>query len=258
MAAIADPAVRRAIATGVVFEQAGLMGPAVTAYRQAAESVPQAALAQLLLGRAELRRSPEAGVAALEAALKTSPDLWSAHRLLGDVKARKGAFKLALAHFEAALAVFEDAESRLLAGSAAEALGDDNAARTHYERTTAMAPDSFAALNQYAWFLAKRGQSLDLALKLAERADALRPGNASVLDTKGWILFRRARSSPRVTPYARRIASTQGDDPRSHSTSPRWKPRPATGPQRSPSWRRSPSERIWMPELVRRSMRRCA
>jgi len=52
-------------------------------------------------------------------------------------------------------------------------------------------PDDIVAMNNYAYSLAVRGERLDVALAMVEKALDKDSENASYLDTKGWILYRQ-------------------------------------------------------------------
>jgi tetratricopeptide (TPR) repeat protein len=49
--------------------------------------------------------------------------------------------------------------------------------------------DQKEVLNQYAWYLLQRKESLDKAEKLSRKANELEPNNSSYMDTYGWILY---------------------------------------------------------------------
>ena len=58
-----------------------------------------------------------------------------------------------------------------------------------YERALIIDPDNALILNNYAYNLSTRGQSLDKALEMAHRAIRKEPNNPSYLDTIGWIYY---------------------------------------------------------------------
>jgi len=53
-----------------------------------------------------------------------------------------------------------------------------------------LAPNDDLALNNYAYFLAVRGEKLEKAKTMAERALSIAPNNISYLDTYGWVLHK--------------------------------------------------------------------
>ncbi|TBN44104.1 tetratricopeptide repeat protein [Paracoccus subflavus] len=198
LAPLHDDAVRRPLVLGMMLDSAGLAGPARDAFAAAAASKPGAALPELLQARSLGDTDRAAALAGLDRALAASPRLAAAHRLKADLLARAGQGDGALDHLALALAVHDDLNGRLMQGVLAEGTGQDDLARTAYERAVDLDPRSFVALNQLAWFLARQNRDLDRALDMALRADSLQPGNASILDTKGWLLFLTGRTGDAV------------------------------------------------------------
>jgi tetratricopeptide (TPR) repeat protein len=54
-------------------------------------------------------------------------------------------------------------------------------------------PKNADALNSLAYMLAERGQKLDEAVTLVERALAIEAGNGAYLDTLGWAYYKQNR-----------------------------------------------------------------
>ena len=59
-----------------------------------------------------------------------------------------------------------------------------------YEMALVFDPSNAYVLNNYSYFLSLRGEKLDEALEMAERANILSPNNAAYEDTYGWVLFK--------------------------------------------------------------------
>lgn len=190
-AAIAKDGAARSIALGALFEMFGYVRPALSAYAAAANAAPDAALPRLLQARRLAPADRAGAVTAYAAAAERAPGLKAPQLALGELAAARGDFVTALTHFETAVSIEAAPRALLMTGMAAETLGQDDTAEAAYGQLVDLAPDSFVALNQYAWFLTARERDLDRAEALAERAVALRPGNAAVLDTLGRIAFLR-------------------------------------------------------------------
>ncbi|MEM9666677.1 MAG: tetratricopeptide repeat protein, partial [Bacteroidota bacterium] len=60
-----------------------------------------------------------------------------------------------------------------------------------YAEALALDPENVLALNNFAYSLAGRGERLDEALDMAQRAVDLNPGTASFYDTLGWVHYQR-------------------------------------------------------------------
>lgn len=58
-----------------------------------------------------------------------------------------------------------------------------------YERALELDPANSSALNNYAYFLAQRGENLDRAERMAALAVKYEPDNANFVDTYAWVYF---------------------------------------------------------------------
>ena len=58
-----------------------------------------------------------------------------------------------------------------------------------YQRALELDPANSGALNNYAYFLAQRGQDLDHAERMAALAVKYEPDNANFIDTYAWVFF---------------------------------------------------------------------
>ena len=67
--------------------------------------------------------------------------------------------------------------------------GDEEKSFEAYERTLRNDPDNILVLNNYAYFLAVKGQDLDKALEMSTRAITAEPDNPTYLDTHAWVLY---------------------------------------------------------------------
>jgi tetratricopeptide (TPR) repeat protein len=62
-----------------------------------------------------------------------------------------------------------------------------------YEKSLSLDPNNSYVLNNYAYYLSLRGESLQKAEQMAEKATRLDPGNSSNEDTYGWVLYKSDR-----------------------------------------------------------------
>lgn len=67
--------------------------------------------------------------------------------------------------------------------------GDEEKAFDAYERTLRNDPDNVLVCNNYAYFLAVKGQDLEKALELSTKAINAEPDNPTYLDTHAWVLY---------------------------------------------------------------------
>ena len=69
--------------------------------------------------------------------------------------------------------------------------GDEEKAFEAYDRTLRNDPDNVLVLNNYAYYLAVKGQDLDKALEMSTKAIAAEPENPTYLDTHAWVLYKK-------------------------------------------------------------------
>ena len=69
--------------------------------------------------------------------------------------------------------------------------GDEEKAFEAYDRTLRNDPDNVLVLNNYAYYLAVKGEDLDKALEMSTKAIAAEPDNPTYLDTHAWVLYKK-------------------------------------------------------------------
>ncbi len=75
-------------------------------------------------------------------------------------------------------------------GDAYHQVGQDEKAFEAYEASLKINPENSIVLNNYAYYLSLRGEQLERAKKMAQKANELDPGNSSNQDTYGWVLYK--------------------------------------------------------------------
>jgi tetratricopeptide (TPR) repeat protein len=83
--------------------------------------------------------------------------------------------------------------ARFLLGAAYERTGKRDKAVVEFRRLLGADPEYHAALNYLGYMFAERGENLDEAQKLVERAVALEPDNGAYVDSLGWVYYRLGR-----------------------------------------------------------------
>jgi tetratricopeptide (TPR) repeat protein len=78
----------------------------------------------------------------------------------------------------------------LTLSSAQQRAGDFKGAQESLQRILDRDPDNATALNNFAYFLAERGERLADALVMIKRAVRTDPKNSSYLDSLGWVYFK--------------------------------------------------------------------
>ncbi len=98
-------------------------------------------------------------------------------------------------------------------GAACERQGDAAQAGKYFEKCLQLSPDFPEALNYLGFMLADRGEKLDQARALIERAVKVEPKNASYLDSMGWVLFKLQRPKEALGWILKAIQFSAEEDP---------------------------------------------
>ena len=75
-------------------------------------------------------------------------------------------------------------------GDAYNQVKDNEKSDKAYDNVLLLNPDHDYVLNNYAYYLALRGENLEKAAKMAKRATELKPDSPSNQDTYGWVLYK--------------------------------------------------------------------
>ena len=78
-------------------------------------------------------------------------------------------------------------------GDCYHSLNDLQKSDQAYEKALTYNPDNAYTLNNYAYYLSVRGNSLDKAAEMSKHSNELQPNMASFEDTYAWILFKQKK-----------------------------------------------------------------
>jgi len=98
-------------------------------------------------------------------------------------------------------------------GSALERRGDYAEAEKCFRQCLEIAPNFAEAMNYLGYMWAERGNNLDEAKKLIEKAVALEPDNAAYLDSLGWVLFKQHQWSEALEWLQKAVQQADQPDP---------------------------------------------
>lgn len=176
---------------------------------------PVAELARVdALARAERPADAEKAALALTAA---HPELASAWVALGDILRQQEKYAAAIPAYDKALALIaaEDGEARWFPlyarGIAHERSGNFRAAEADMRAALEIRPDQAQILNYLGYSFIDRGENLDEAMAMIEKAAALRPDDGYIQDSLAWGYFRLGRYEEAVAPMER-AAETMSND----------------------------------------------
>ena len=97
-------------------------------------------------------------------------------------------------------------------GATYEKLGDYEGIVREMKATIALDPKHADALNFLGYTYAERGENLDEAIALIQRALAIKPNNGYYLDSLGWAYYQKGMLDEAVREL-RRAVEAVGDDP---------------------------------------------
>ncbi len=89
--------------------------------------------------------------------------------------------------------------------------GDFERAEAFYRKVIALDPDNSAALNNYGYMLAERGERLDEAEKMISKALEKEPDNPAFIDSLGWVYYQRG-DYRKALPLLKRAVKIKPDD----------------------------------------------
>ena len=133
--------------------------------------------------------------------------------------AREKEYTNALNHFNAAEVCARAGTNTLTSdfyfefGAASERAGDPAQAEKYFEKCLQLSPDFAEALNYLGFMWADRGEKLDRARVLIEKALRIEPKNAAYLDSMGWVLFKLHDSQQALDYVLRAIHLSDEPDP---------------------------------------------
>jgi Flp pilus assembly protein TadD/peroxiredoxin len=144
---------------GIAFAEAGLIYPALDAFREAVRRSPSSAEAHYNLGTLNMRSNDlQSAQNAFEHALELKTNYPEAHNNLGMLLAKKGRLQEAIAHFESALALRPDYAVALNnLGHAHMQAGDTEKAEEILHKALKLQPDFPEVLNNLGILYGNRG-----------------------------------------------------------------------------------------------------
>ncbi|MGL5012367.1 MAG: tetratricopeptide repeat protein, partial [Paracoccaceae bacterium] len=160
------------------------------------------------IGRAEsMTRAgrDEAALEVLQALARSHPDIVAVHMALADALRRAERFAEAVTSYDAAIALIPAPEAGhwpifYSRGVSHERTQNWPAAEADFRRALELNPDQPQVLNYLGYSFVDRGENLDEALQLIERAVALDPEAGYIIDSLAWAYFRLGRFEEAVAP----------------------------------------------------------
>ncbi|NUB44752.1 tetratricopeptide repeat protein [Fertoebacter nigrum] len=163
------------------------------------------------IGRAEALRASgktEAALEVLQALTRSHGDLMTVHLALGDMLRREERYAEAAAAYDLAIARIGTPQRQHWSvfysrGIAHERQKQWPEAEADFRRALELEPDQPQVLNYLGYSFVEKGENLDEALAMIERAVAARPDAGYIQDSLAWAYFQLGRYADSVAPMER-------------------------------------------------------
>ncbi|MCA2012604.1 tetratricopeptide repeat protein [Cereibacter sphaeroides] len=204
---------------GQVFEQ--LEQPQMAAEAYAAIPADDVFGNAARMGRAQVLESlgrMDEALADLTQMAADHPESYAAHSVLGDFLRRDGQAEAAAQAYTEAMAILTaqglqpDWQLWFSRAVAHERAGNWAGAEADFRAALAIVPDQPTVLNYLGYSLIERGEKLDEAMEMIERAVAGDPDSGYILDSLAWALYRLGRYDEAV-PHMERAVEMAAVDP---------------------------------------------
>lgn len=204
--------------TAGLLEDLGQYDLANAAYTGVARDDPAFASAEL--GRADVLRAAgkrDAALEVLEALARAYPDMPRVFAAKGNLLREADRPEDAKAAYTRALALYDDSAPAKWVVFYARGIANHQLdlwpeAEADFRAALALQPANPQVLNYLGYSLVERGEKLDEALAMIERAVAALPDNGAIVDSLGWVLFRLGQYDDAVE-ILERAATLEPVDP---------------------------------------------
>jgi tetratricopeptide (TPR) repeat protein len=142
----------------------------------------------------------DAALKTLQAARTLFGDTYLVELLTAMAHGQKKEYAVSLRHYTAAELIARTSETNRLneglyfqLGAAHERNKDYATAEKYFRKALELAPDFAEALNYLGYMWAERGENLQEAQRLIEKAVQLEPENGAFLDSMAWVLYQQGK-----------------------------------------------------------------
>ena len=207
------------ILVGEVFESMGQLSLAAESYAAVPADSVFAMVAQI--GQAQILHEmgdPDQALTILTAMEQENPRSVGASQVLGDYLRQINRFADAAAAYDRSFAQMEALglspswQLHFSRAVAHERTGNWPAAEADFRAALAIQPDQATVLNYLGYSLVERGEKLEEALAMIERAVAAEPDSGAIVDSLAWALFRLGRYDEAL-PHMERATELLPTDP---------------------------------------------
>jgi protein O-mannosyl-transferase len=177
---------------GNALEKIGQMDEAISQYRETLRLQPNDANVHNAFGNALARiGQTQEAIGQFQEAVRLNPVDAKARNNLGTALGLEGHVDEAISQLREAVRLKpDDAEAHNNLGNAFVRKGQLDEAISQFQNTVRLNPDAAGALNYLGYLWTERGEHLNQARVMLERAVRLEPKNPAFLDSLGWVLFK--------------------------------------------------------------------
>jgi|TARA_B100000787_G_scaffold93067_1_gene68685 tetratricopeptide (TPR) repeat protein len=179
-----------------LLEELGNPSLAIETYDAVPRSHPAFVSAEL--GRARAMYGigkAEMSIEVLEQLAESFPEVRRVHETLGNFLRQEGNFSLAVQSYDTAIAMIDQLKPshwyiHYARGIAHDRLGAWERGMRDFDQALVLSPDQFQVLNYVGYSLVERGEMLEEALSMIQRAVAVQPTAGYIIDSLGWVQYR--------------------------------------------------------------------
>ena len=179
-----------------LLEELGNYDLAIETYDAVPRSHPAFVSAEL--GRAQALSQfgkTEMAIEVLTQLVESFPNIRLVHKTLGEFLRQEGQYERAVLSYDIAINMIDQSISKhwyiyYARGTAYDSLGNWELGLRDFDRALALSPNQFQVLNYVGYSLVERGERLEEALSMIERAVAAQPKAGYIIDSLGWAQFR--------------------------------------------------------------------
>jgi len=170
----------------------GQTDEAIRQFQEVIRLKPDDSEAHNNLGNALLRQGQtDEAIRQFLEVIRLKPDYAEVHNNLAIALARQGQSDEAIRQYQEAIRLKPDyADAHFNLGNVLRKQGRTDEAIRQYQETIRLNPDDADALNYAGYLWTERGENLEQASGLIEKAVKLDPGNAVFLGSMGWVLLK--------------------------------------------------------------------
>lgn len=158
----------------------------------------------------------DAAIGAMKQLVAAHPDQVEAQIALGDLLRRQSRYAEAIPAYDAAIKLIKTPQMAdwavyYMRGICHERLGDWAKAEPDFREALKLKPNQPEVLNYLGYGMVERGEKLDEALNMIQRAVAARPNDGFIVDSLAWAYFRLGEYQ-KALPIAERASQLQPVD----------------------------------------------